>query len=152
VTEFQPSRDIDAKVTLSDEERQRVAARSRAGLLSIYLWQVGISIAVSALFFVFLGVVAGLSALAGAGCYLAPNALFVTRLLLSSFKPGGTGSGVFLIGNLLKLLAAAGLLWFLAESAGDQVNWVAALVGLIAALKGYWVGLLFSGGRLGKRL
>ena len=152
MTESQAPRVNDAKVTLSHEERQRIAARSRAGLLSIYLWQVVVSVAVSALFFVFSGVVAGASALAGAGCYLAPNALFVGRLLLSSFRPAGTGPGVFLVGNGLKLLASAGLLWFLAESAGDKVHWVAALIGLIAALKGYWVGLLFSGGRLGKKL
>ena len=143
---------MDAKVTLSPEERQRIAGRSGIGFINIYIWEVEVSIAVTALFLLLSGASAAISALVGASCYLAPNALFVGRLVLGSFKSEGSGPGIFLIGNFLKLLAAVGLLWFLAESYGDQLHWVAVLVGLIAALKGYWVGLLFTGGRLGKKL
>jgi ATP synthase protein I len=139
-------------VSLSDEEKHRLASRGREGLFRILLWQVVVSLVVASVFFLLSGSKSALSALAGAGCYLAPNAVFVMRLVLSTFKPQGAGAGVFLIGNGLKLLAAGGLLWLLAEVGGSQVDWLAALVGLIAALKGHWFGMLVAGRRLGKML
>jgi len=142
----------DAQVVLSEEEKARVASRARRGLLGILLWQTLASLLVAVLFLLFSGVAAALSALAGSVCYLAPSALFALRLTLSTFKPGGAGAGVFLVGNGLKVLVAVGLLWLMAEVGGDRVNWVAALIGLVAALKGYWVGLVFSGGRLKKMI
>lgn len=139
-------------VSLSHEEKQRLASRGREGLFRILFWQVAVSLFVSALFLVFSGVHAALSALAGSGCYLAPNALFVARLALSTFKSEGAGPGVFLVGNGLKLLVAGGLIWLLADVGGSQVNWLAALVGLIASLKGHWIGMMIWGKRLGRML
>ena len=142
----------DAEVVLSEEEKARVASRARKGLLGILLWQTTASLLVAVLFLIFSDVAAVLSALAGSFCYLAPSSLFALRLSLSTFKPSGAGPGVFLVGNGLKVLVAVGLLWLLAEVGGDRVNWVAALIGLVAALKGYWFGLVFSGGRLKKMI
>ena len=139
-------------VSLSDEEKRRLASRGRKGLFRILFWQVGFALLVALAFLLLSGVPAALSALAGAGCYLAPNALFVMRLVLSTFKPQGAGAAVFLVGNGLKLLAAGGLLWMLAQVGGPQVDWLAALVGLVAALKGHWVGMLIAGSRLGKMI
>ena len=44
---------------------------------------------------------------------------------------------MFLVGELLKVLATVLLLWIVAREGGDRVNWLACLVGLIATLKGY---------------
>jgi ATP synthase protein I len=44
---------------------------------------------------------------------------------------------LFLVGEMLKIGAAVGLLWLVARVGGDRVQWLAVLVGLIAVLKGY---------------
>lgn len=150
--ETQSSSAINQRITLSDEEKLRIANRSRRGLLVIFVWQVSAAVVTSLLFLVFSGMAGALSVLAGAGCYLAPNALFVGRLVLATFKPSGAKAGVFLLGNALKVLVSGALLWALAVYGGEAVNWIAAIFGLIAALKGYWVGLLVTGGRLGRTL
>lgn len=136
------------QVVLSEAERLRVATRARRGLTGILVWQALVSLVVAGLFWGLSGLDSGLSAVAGSMCYLVPSGLFALRLTLSTFKPGGAGVGVFLVGNGLKVLVAVALLWLLADVGGERVDWVAALVGLVAALKGYWVGLVFSGGRL----
>jgi len=66
---------------------------------------------------------------------------------LSTFKPegAGAGAGLFLVFNGLKLLLASGLLWMLADVGGSYLNWLAVLAGLIAALKGHWLGMLVWG-------
>lgn len=143
---------VIAQISLTDEEKKRVSSRGRRGLLKVLLWQVGVASLVGFLFYLFSGKTAAFSAIAGAGCYLIPNALFVLRLIIATIKPGGAGAAVLLIGNGLKVMVASGLLWLLADLGGESVNWFAALLGLIAALKGFWVGLLFTGGRIGKTL
>jgi hypothetical protein len=52
---------------------------------------------------------------------------------------------VFLIGEIIKVGAAVGLLWLIAHFGGEQVNWLAVLVSLIATLKGYIVLMMFKG-------
>jgi ATP synthase protein I len=52
-----------------------------------------------------------------------------------------------LIGEILKVGAAAGLLWLIARWGGEQVEWLAVLVGLIATLKGYILLMMFKGSR-----
>jgi ATP synthase protein I len=137
-------------VVLSQEDKKRLASRSRRDLFRVLLAQVVASLVVALIFGVMSGVVSAVSALLGAACYLAPNAVFVLRLVLATFKPQGAGAATFLIGNALKVLVAIALLWLLADVEAGRLDWIAAVVGLIAALKGYWFGLLFSGGRLGK--
>ena len=138
------------QVELTDEQKAQVAQRARRDLLRVLLSQLVASVFIASLFGLVSGKVAALSALLGASCYFLPNAVFVLRLLLGTFRPQGAGAGTFLIGNALKVLAAIGLLWLLADQEAGRLDWVAALVGLIAALKGYWLGLLFTGGKLSK--
>jgi ATP synthase protein I len=146
---FSIASDTD-RVVLSEEDKKRLASRSRRDLFRVLLAQVVASLVVALIFGVMSGVVSAVSALLGAACYLAPNAVFVLRLVLATFKPQGAGAATFLIGNALKVLVAIALLWLLADVEAGRLDWIAAVVGLIAALKGYWFGLLFSGGRLGK--
>lgn len=143
---------VNVPVSLTEEEKNKVASRGRRGLLSILLWQIVVSLFVAGMFFLFSGQTAAFSAIAGSGCYLLPNVLFVLRLMIATTKPGGAGTGVLLVGNVVKILVASGLLWMLADMGSSNLNWFAVLVGLIAALKGFWVALLFSGGRIGKSL
>lgn len=148
----QTSKLSEKPILLSEEDKNKLATRGRKGLLKILYWQVASALTVALFFLLFSGLGSGLSVLAGAGCYLLPNSLLVMRLILLTYRPQGAGAGFFLVGNGIKVLIAAGLLWILAEVGGSRVDWIAALFGLIAALKGYWVGLLLSGGRLGKTL
>lgn len=141
---------VESQIVLSEQDKAKLASRARRGLMEILFWQALASGGVALLFLLFSGVGAAASALAGSACYLAPSGLFALRLTLSTFRPNGAGAGTFLVGNALKVLAAVGLLWLLADVGGEQVNWLAALIGLVAALKGYWVGLVVSGGRLDK--
>jgi hypothetical protein len=54
---------------------------------------------------------------------------------------------LFLIGEMLKIGVAVGLLWVVARLGGDRVQWLAVLVGLIAVLKGYVLVLMFGRAR-----
>ena len=137
-------------VELSDQEREQIARRARRDLFRILAAQVVASLVVALLFLLLSGVSSAVSALLGAACYLAPNAVFVLRLALATFRPQGAGAVTFLVGNGLKVLVAIGLLWLLADIEQGRLDWLAALLGLIAALKGYWLGLLLTGGRLSK--
>ena len=46
--------------------------------------------------------------MAGAGTYFVPNAIFALRLYVATFRPGGSGPVLFLIGEMLKVGAAVG--------------------------------------------
>jgi len=138
------------QVVLSDEQKARLAQKARRDLLRALVSQVVASALVAVVFGLVSGAGSALSALLGAACYLAPNAVFVFRLLLATFKPNGAGPATFLVGNALKLLAAIGLLWLLADLEAGRLDWLAAIVGLIVALKGYWLGLLLTGGKLAR--
>lgn len=137
-------------VVLSDDDKKRLALRARRDLFRVLQAQVVTAVVVALFFGLLSGPSSAISALLGAACYVAPNAVFVLRLVLATFKPAGAGAATFLIGNALKVLVAIGLLWLLADVEAGRLDWIAAVVGLIAALKGYWFGLLFSGGRLSK--
>lgn len=138
------------RVVLSEDDKKRLAFRARRDLFRVLTAQVAAAAMVALVFGLISGVGSAVSALLGAACYLAPNAVFVLRLVLATFKPQGAGAATFLIGNALKILVAIGLLWLLADVEAGRLDWVAAVIGLIVALKGYWLGLLFSGGKLGK--
>jgi ATP synthase protein I len=79
--------------------------------------------------------------------YLLPNAAFALRLWVSTYRPGGASPELFFIGEFLKLVATFLLLWLVASVGGDQVQWLAVLAGLVAALKGYVVLLVVKGSR-----
>jgi F0F1-type ATP synthase assembly protein I len=55
---------------------------------------------------------------------------------------------LFLVGEMLKIVAAVILLWVVADVGGDRVQWLAVLVGLIAVLKGYVLVLVFGRARV----
>lgn len=139
-------------VRLTDAQKARIAARSRRGLAMVLLAQAGSGFLLSLFLWLFAGWEAGLSALCGSMSYLAPNAVFVARLVLSTFSAKGSGPIVFLLGNGLKVVAAVALLWALSRLEGDWVNWLAVVAGLVVTLKGYWVAVLLTGGRVTKHM
>ena len=132
-------------IKLTDADRRKIDARARRELVFTVVAQSLVGLSVALIFLVFGGVSAALSSLAGSAAYLLPNAVFALRLWLATYRPGGASPEVFLIGELLKIGAAAGLLWLIAHLGGDRVNWLAVLVSLIATLKGYFVLMMFKG-------
>jgi ATP synthase protein I len=103
-----------------------------------------VSFVVALLAWVIGGLDAGWSALAGSAAYFVPNILFSLRLFLATFRPGGSNAIVFLAGEFLKVGASVGLLWLLAHVGGERVVWLAVIAGLVAALKGYMLVLMFG--------
>lgn len=136
---------ITKPVQLSDLDRLLIAQKSRALLWWLVVSQLLAGLFVSALFGFFSGHVAALSALAGAGSYWLPNSVAALRLALSTFKPQGASPIAVLGVFLVKMLVAALMIGAVAYFGGDQVNWLALLLGLIATLKGYAIALVFFG-------
>ena len=143
---------LDSPVVLTVEDRARINFRARRELLQVVFTQAVVGLVVVCIAWVGWGKVSALSALAGAGCYFLPNLLFALRLLLASHRPGGSSPMVFIVGEMLKIGATVGLLWLVAHLGGDQVQWLAVLVGLIAVLKGYLLMLAFGGSRLRQKI
>lgn len=139
---------VSKPVELTDQEKQVIAQKARSLLAWLIFSQLLAGLVVSALFGVFSGQAAALSALAGAGSYWLPNALAALRLALSTFRPQGANPVAVLAGFLVKMCVAALLLWAVAKFGGNQVNWLAVLLGLIATLKGYAIALIFFGKKL----
>lgn len=137
-------------VRLTSAQKAQIAARSRRGLATVLLAQAVSGFLLSLLLWLFVGWGAGLSALCGSMSYLAPNAVFVARLVLSTFSAKGSGPIMFLLGNGLKVVVAIALLWALSRVDGEWVNWLAVVAGLVVTLKGYWVAVLLTGGRVTK--
>ena len=136
------------KLELTVADLAQINQRSRLELVLIVKAQALLGSVVAALTWMVAGVDAGLSALAGAGTYFVPNTIFALRLYLATFRPGGSGPVLFLVGEMLKIGAAVGLLWVVAHVGGDRVQWLAVLVGLIAVLKGYVLVLVFGRARI----
>lgn len=136
------------KLEITAADLERINQRSRLELVQIVKAQTLLGLVVASLAWLIAGADAGLSALAGAGTYFVPNAIFALRLYVATFRPGGSGPFLFLIGEMLKIGAAVGLLWIVARVGGDRVQWLAVLVGLIAVLKGYVLMLMFGRARI----
>ena len=132
-------------IKLTDADRLKIDVRARRELLFTVVAQSLVGVVVALIFFAFGGVSAALSSLAGSAAYLVPNAVFALRLWVATYRPGGASPEVFLIGEILKVGAAVGLLWLIAHLGGEQVNWIAVLVSLVATLKGYIVLMMFKG-------
>ena len=132
-------------IKLTDADRLKIDVRARRELILTVVVQSSVGIVVALIFFAFGGVSAALSSLAGSAAYLVPNAVFALRLWVATYRPGGASPEVFLIGEILKVGAAVGLLWLIAHLGGEQVNWIAVLVSLVATLKGYIVLMMFKG-------
>lgn len=136
---------VTKPIKLSEQDKRLIALKARALLGWLVVSQLLAGLFVSALFGVFSGQAAALSALAGAGAYWLPNAIAALRLALSTFRPQGANPVAVLGGFLVKMLVAALLLWVVAQYGGDQVNWFAVLLGLIATLKGYLIAFMVFG-------
>jgi ATP synthase protein I len=82
------------------------------------------------------------AALGGLAC-VVPNALFAWRLSIEMRRPGGATVQGFFVGEFVKL-AVTVLLLFVIASVDRDLNWLALLVGFIAALKSYFLMFLFG--------
>jgi ATP synthase protein I len=138
------------RIELSAEQKQRIARRARLDLIRILLAQFAAAFLAGLLFFAIQGWGGFVSAIVGAACYLIPNSVLVLRMVVETYKPRGANVATLLIGNAVKVLVTIGLLWLVADVGQDSVHWVAVFVGLIVALKGYWLGLLLTGGKLAR--
>lgn len=81
--------------------------------------------------------------LGGAGCVI-PNALFVARLMLAARRPGGASPASFFAGELLKVGSTV-LLLFGAAVVYRGMAWPWFIAGVVVALKGYFLTLLWPG-------
>jgi ATP synthase protein I len=124
---------------LSDQDRARIARRSRMGRFQALAGQAVTGLRVSLGAWGFAGSDAGASALIGAVAYFVPNALFAMRLLLGYLGPRRAGSLVFFWGEALKLLGTASIVAVVAWRWGDWLVWPAFLLGLLGVMKGYVV-------------
>lgn len=131
--------DVIRPLVLSDQDRVRIARRSRVGLLWALAAQAFMGMLVVLGAWGFAGKNAGASALIGAAAYFVPNALFALRLLLGYFGPKGSGALGFFWGEFLKLFAVAGVVVLVAWQWGAWLNWLAFLLGLLGVMKGYVV-------------
>jgi len=143
---YKPESTVEV-LKLTDEDRLKIDTRARRDLLGAIVWQSVAGLMVALICLAVGGISAAKWSLAGSGSYLLPNAVFALRLLLATYRPDGASPEVFLIGEVLKIGAAIGLLWSIAHYGGDEVQWLAVLVGLIATLKGYVLLLMFKGSR-----
>jgi len=137
----------DEIIALTETERHQINNRARRDLLETVAAQLSLGLLVAIVCLVIGGLSAAASSLAGSAAYLVPNAVFALRLWVSTYRPGGANPALFFIGEFLKVGAAIGLLWLIAQLGGDQVRWLAVLAGLVAVLKAYVVLLLFKGSR-----
>ena len=131
-------------LVLTEADLAQINARARLDLMQVVFAQLLVSFVVALLAWVVGGLDAGWSALAGSAAYFVPNFLFALRLFLATFRPGGSSAIVFLAGEFLKVGASVGLLWLLAHVGGERVVWLAVIAGLVAALKGYMLVLMFG--------
>lgn len=141
------SEPTDKIIVLTETERHQINNRARRDLLETVAAQLSLGLLVAIVCLVIGGLSAAASSLAGSAAYLVPNAVFALRLWVSTYRPGGANPALFFIGEFLKVGAAIGLLWLIAQLGGDQVRWLAVLAGLVAVLKAYVVLLLFKGSR-----
>jgi len=134
--------DVVEVLVLSDADRAALNAQASRGLLLALAAQGAMGLAAAVIAGVVGGAAAGWSALAGAGAYFIPNALFALRLAVS-VRAGKASPFTFLSGELIKLFATALLLWLISRVTQDWLVWPAALLGLILTLKGYLLLLMF---------
>jgi ATP synthase protein I len=128
---------------LTVEEHVRVNTQAMGGLLQVVLAQGTMAVAAVVVAWIVGGVTAAWSALAGAGAYFLPNALFALRLIVGLLGGSMASPITFFLGEMLKLALTVLLLWMLAHYAQQWLVWPAVLWGLILTLKGYFLLLMF---------
>lgn len=139
-----------APISLTPAERAQVAARSRREVGIVILSQTLAGALVSLIMWLAGSKALGLSALCGCLTYLIPNAVFGARLALATYRTRGASPVVFFVGQAVKVAVAVGLLWGLSRLDSDWLSWPAVVTGLIVTLKGYWLMVILTGGRIAK--
>lgn len=86
---------------------------------------------------------AAISALLGGAACFIPNGLFAFKLAAAARRPQGTDAGVFLVGEVVKVVATIALLALIVASYRNLV-WLALIVSIIAVLKSYVLALLIK--------
>jgi ATP synthase protein I len=89
------------------------------------------------------GANASLSALLGGLVCVVPNAIFAFRLTWAMRRTGHADPASFLIGEFVKVGVSIAMLGAIAMHF-HHLNWLAFLVGLIAAFKSYLAMFLFD--------
>ena len=128
---------------LTVEEHARVTTQALGGLLRVVLAQGMMAVVAVVVAWIVGGIAAAWSALAGAGAYFLPNALFALRLIMGLLSGSRASPITFFLGEMLKLALTVLLLWMLSHYAQQWLVWPAVLWGLILTLKGYFLLLMF---------
>lgn len=88
------------------------------------------------------GIDAALSAALGGMACVVPNALFALRLQVEARRPGGATVHGFFVGEFVKVAATVALLALIAQNFRG-LNWLALIIGVIVALKSYFLMFVF---------
>ena len=106
------------------------------------LLQVLVTLVVAGLATIWGGVDAALSAALGGMACVVPNALFAVRLQIETRRPGGATVHGFFVGEFVKVAATIALLVLIAHNYRG-LNWLALIIGVIVALKSYFLMFVF---------
>ncbi len=106
------------------------------------LLQVLVTLVVAGLAAIWGGVDAAVSAALGGMACVVPNALFAVRLQIETRRPGGATVQGFFVGEFVKVAATVALLVLIAHNYRG-LNWLALIIGVIAALKSYFLMFVF---------
>lgn len=88
------------------------------------------------------GLDAALSAALGGMACIVPNALFAVHLQIETRRPGGATVRGFFVGEFVKIAATVALLVLIAHNYRG-LNWLALIIGVIVALKSYFLMFVF---------
>lgn len=141
--EPKPEGKPEAKPELSAATLAALDATAGRGIIRALAAQAVMGLLAGLISWMAAGSAAGASALIGAGAYLVPNTLFALRLLAGLAGRRKVNPLAFFLGEAFKLGSAIVLLGLAAYYGREWLVWPALLFGLICALKGYVLLLVF---------
>ena len=106
------------------------------------LFQLIATLVVAGLAAIWGGTDAALSAALGGMACGVPNALFAVRLHIEARRPGGATAWGFFVGEVVKVATTVALLVLVAHNYRG-LNWLALIIGVIVALKSYFLMFVF---------
>lgn len=115
---------------------------NREDLIRIVAWQYALVCVVVAVSWIFLGTVAGLSALGGGMCVAVPNSIFALNLIIGQMMKRPMRPIGVIVGEFLKMIVICALFVAMAKIF-PGLNWPAMLAGIIAAVFGQFA-LIFN--------